>query len=240
MTILPPDFGQRIETDHHMLIIIEGIDGAGKHTQTQLLKARLEADGRSVGTLAFPRYGKTRMALAAADYLNGKFGDISASPPQFPALLFAGDRLESKGLMDELLAANDVLLIDRYVPSNMAHQAAKAPAEERAALIEWIAGIEYDVYGLPLPDLTFYLDVPTKTSADLIARKAPRSYTDAKADLHEKDTDYLTTTRAAYDLVGATNYGGEWVRITCVDEHQHILPPQHIHDAMWQALQGRL
>jgi dTMP kinase len=219
-----------------MFLIIEGIDGAGKHTQTQLLQERLESTGRRVGVLSFPRYGETFMARAVADYLNGRFGDIQASPPHFPALLFAGDRFQSRDLILHHLDQDDVLLVDRYVPSNMAHQAAKVPPHERDDLIAWIADVEYEMYALPRPTATFYLDVPVATAAALIARKKPRSYTDAAADLHERDHAYLAACRDTYERVGRTPYGGEWIPITCADAAGRIRPPANIAADIWDAL----
>ncbi len=218
-----------------MLITIEGIDGAGKNTQTQQLKSRLEAEGRNVATLAFPRYGETFMARAVADYLNGRFGDMDASPPHFPALLFAGDRLESRGLLLDLLARHDVLLVDRYVASNMAHQAAKAPEAERAALIDWIAHLEYELYALPRPAATLYLDVTAEVSARLVARKKPRSYTDDVADLHERDLGYLAACRAVYHRLAEAQEGGPWLLVDCVAEGA-IRPPEDIHEEIWKKL----
>jgi dTMP kinase len=221
-----------------MIIAIEGIDGAGKNTQAQLLHDRLAAAGISVGMLSFPRYGETLMALSIADYLNGKFGELSAIPPQFPALLYAGDRFESKALLHELEQANDVLLIDRYVASNFAHQAAKVKPEERPAFIDWIARIEYEVYGLPRPAITIYLDIPTDASAELVSRKKPRSYTTEAADLHEKDMSYLAACRDVYLSLDGTDHAGRWIPIQVLDASGTIRPPQEIGDEIWEKIRG--
>ena len=181
-----------------MLVAIEGIDGAGKHTQTQLLQQKAEAAGLSTGLLSFPRYGQTLMAHSVADYLNGKFGEIDAMPAHFPALLYAGDRFESRALVRQLLDEKEVLLIDRYVASNLAHQAAKLPLEARDAFIDWLTQVEHEVYGLPPADVTVYLDVPVAVASALIAKKKPRSYTDAAADLHEKNVTYLAACLDVY------------------------------------------
>lgn len=218
-----------------MLVTIEGIDGAGKNTQTQLLRRRAEAAGLRVGTLAFPRYKQTFLAHAVADYLNGSYGAMEDLPPQFPALLYAGDRLESKPLIEEGLRENDLFLIDRYVASNMAHQAAKLPAAEREALIRWIERLEYEVYGLPRPSLTLYLDVPVAVSARLVAKKAPRDYTDAKADLHERNHPYLAACREVYEVLADKALDGPWARIACTEE-DGLRSPEAIHEDLWAAI----
>ena len=223
-----------------MLVAIEGIDGAGKHTQTQLLNQRAEAAGLSTGVLSFPRYGQTLMARSVADYLNGRFGEIDAMPAHFPALLYAGDRFESKALLRQLLDEKEVVLIDRYVASNLAHQAAKVPPAERDAFIDWLTQVEHDVYGLPHADVTVYLDVPVAVASDLIARKKPRSYTAAAADLHEENVAYLAACREVYTTLARRQHGSRWVAVECVDAGGVLRAPEAIHAAVWEALRAAL
>src|SRR5438477_4414931 len=118
-----------------MLIAIEGIDGAGKGTQSHLLRARLAQAGLHVELLSFPRYGETFFARSIADYLNGRFGPLKAIDPHLPAMLYAGDRFESRALIQQLGGAADVVLFDRYVASNLAHQAARVALDARPAFI---------------------------------------------------------------------------------------------------------
>lgn len=223
-----------------MLVAIEGIDGAGKHTQTELLKKKVEAAGFQVGVLSFPRYGKTLMARSVADYLNGKFGDLDAVPPQFPALLYAGDRFESRDVLLHLLEQKDVVFIDRYVASNLAHQAAKVPATGRDAFIDWLTEVEHGVYTLPYPDLTVYLDVPVAVASDLIARKKPRTYTDAAADLHEKNLGYLAACRDVYTTLAERAHGSPWTAISCVTADGRLRDPMDIHAEIWEAVRAVL
>ncbi len=223
-----------------MLVAIEGIDGAGKNTQTQLLRQKVEAAGLSAGMMSFPRYGKTLMARSVADYLNGQFGDIDAVPAQFPALLYAGDRFESRDLIAQMLVDNDLLLIDRYVASNLAHQAAKLPASERDAFIEWLTQVEHGVYALPRADITIYLDVPVAVASALIARKKPRSYTDAAADLHEANVAYLAACRDVYTVLADRQHGSRWVAIDCVNEKGDVRTPEAIHGDVWDVVRAAL
>ncbi len=160
-----------------MLVAIEGIDGVGKRTQVNLLKARLEGEGCRVGFLSFPRYGKTFMAETIAEYLNGGFGDLNATPPEFAALLYAGDRLESRELLMRMLEERDVVLVDRYVASNAAYQSAKLKGDARQRFLAWQTRLEYEVYVLPEADVTLFLDLPVPLSQQLVRKKAPRQYT---------------------------------------------------------------
>lgn len=181
-----------------LLVVIEGIDGSGKGTQTALLRDRLSAHGLQTGVLSFPRYEATFFGRRIGDFLNGRFGQLNEVDPFLASLLYAGDRLESKELLSQLMASCDVVILDRYVPSNIAHQAGKKTGEARRELTHWIETIEYELFGLPRPDLVILLDTPSSISQELIARKSPRSYTTEAADLQEADTDYLEQVRVAY------------------------------------------
>jgi dTMP kinase len=219
-----------------MLIAIEGIDGAGKGTQSRLLRERLAAAGRRVALLSFPRYGETFFARSIAAYLNGGFGPLEAIDPHLPALLYAGDRLESRDLIRQLRAAADVVLFDRYVASNLAHQAARIAPEERAGFLAWLAELEYDVYQLPAADITLHLDVPVAVASALIAKKGARAYTEG-ADIHEANTAYLAECQAVYRELARTHCRGRWVTIDCTGGTGDILPVPEVAAAIWQRLQ---
>ncbi|RLS51983.1 MAG: thymidylate kinase [Planctomycetota bacterium] len=198
-----------------LLVVIEGIDGSGKGTQTVRLCEQLRGQGLSVGTLSFPRYRDTFFGQRIGDFLNGKFGQLAEVDPFLASLLYAGDRLESKAVLQQLLAANDVVVLDRYVPSNVAHQAGKRTGAERTVLADWIEQMEYGIFGLPRPDLVILLDASAEVSQTLIARKAQRDYTDRAADLQEADVDYLAGVRSAYRELAAER---GWAIVPVSDE----------------------
>ena len=127
------------------------------------------------------------------------------------SLLFAGDRLESRPLIESSLAEFEFVICDRYVPSNIAHQAAKAPAGERDELQAWIEFVEYDLYRLPRADRVIWLDVPVSCAQELILRKQKRSYTEQAADLQEADGVYLEQVQQVYARLAANN--SNWRRI---------------------------
>jgi len=223
-----------------VLIAIEGIDGAGKRTQTLLLKERIEAAGFSVGMISFPRYGETFMADAIADYLNGHFGAIDTIPAHFPALLYAMDRFESRELVCQLLKDNDVLLADRYVASNLAYQSGKLSSAEQATFIAWLSHVEYEIYGLPPADLTLYLDVPVTVSSVLVGQKEKRSYTDEKADLHERNTVYLALCRDVYGRLCHAQHASYWLSVQCVDRAGDLRSIASIHAEVWKHISCHL
>lgn len=180
------------------LIAIEGIDGAGKGTQAGRLVQSLRNLGYRVDTLQFPRYNQTTFGSAIGDFLNGRFGSLNDVHPQLAAVLYAGDRFESRSLLMQMMEDNDVVVLDRFVGSNLAHQSAKLDGTERHALIDWIEKVEFGVFGLPRPNLTVLIDMSSQMSRELVSRKAARDYTTQEADLQESDLPYLERVRRCY------------------------------------------
>lgn len=181
-----------------MLVVLEGIDGSGKGTQARLLVDALGRRGFSARLFSFPCYDETFFGREAGRYLNGAFGDLHSVPPEFAALLYAGDRFEKKETLCAALRDDDVVVCDRYVPSNLAHQSAKLPPDRQDALIDWISTVEYTVFGLPRPDLVCLLAMPAEQSVRLVLNKKKRSYTDERLDLHEAAGDYLRDVSAVF------------------------------------------
>src|SRR5262249_5138428 len=143
-----------------MLIDIEGIDGSGKGTQAQKLCDRLNQSGVPSTLISFPRYTKTLFGRAVGEFLDGKFGSLDQVHPFLVSLLFAGDRFESKSVLLDAMRQNSVVVLDRYVPSNVAHQASKREGKARRELEQRILELEFQVFGLPQPDLVLLLDLP--------------------------------------------------------------------------------
>lgn len=218
-----------------MLIAIEGIDGSGKGTQAELLRQKFQDSGRRAELLSFPRYSQTRFGRSIGDFLNGRFGSLDQVSPFLASLLYAGDRFESRDLLQEAIASNDVVILDRYVASNIAHQGAKADGDQRRELIEWITQIEFDLYQLPRPDLTILLDVPPAVATRLILKKARRDYTDKPADLQEADAAYLTAVHAMYRQLARDE--SDWQVIDCTDGTGDVRPVEEIAEQIWELAQ---
>jgi dTMP kinase len=134
--------------------------------------------------------------------------------PHFTALLYAGDRFEAKPNIEAALNEGKIVLIDRYIGSNLAHQTARVPADKRADFRRWIEHLEYGIYDLPREDLILYLRVPPAEAQKLVAQKAKRSYTSAKQDLLESSLRHLQDAAGMYDILSRS---APWVTIECFD-----------------------
>lgn len=191
-----------------MFIAIEGVDGAGKRTLVDGLRAALERGGRSVATLAFPRYGRSMTADLAAEALHGDHGDLASSVYAM-AVMFALDRAGARAELGELAAAHDVVICDRYVASNAAYSAARLHQDATGDAVEWVRRLEFDRLGLPVPDLQLLLAVPTELAA---ARARSREDADAsrKRDAYERDDGLQRRTSAVYERLAAVGFGGRW------------------------------
>lgn len=200
------------------LIALEGIDGAGKGTQAKRLVDSLQASGQRVTLLGFPRYSATFFGARVGEFLNGRFGALDQVPPFLASLLYAGDRFESKEVLTQALAEHDVVVLDRYVSSNIAHQAGKLEGAERKELRQWIEHVEYELYGLPRADQTILLDLPVQISRELISRKSQRDYTDREVDLQEEDTEYMARVRDMYRELA--NDDPTWKIVDVARSHQ--------------------
>ncbi len=194
------------------LIVIEGTDGSGKSTQFRLLSEHLEADGVAFRHLVFPRYTEPSSALIRM-YLGGEFGVRPADVNAYAASAFyAVDRYASyKQDWGSWYEEGGLVLSDRYTTSNAVHQASKEPEQTREAYLQWLYDFEYEKLGLPRPDLTIYLDVPTDYTERMLRHR--EQDTNTKADIHEQDMQYLATCRST-GKAAAAYYG--WTVIECV------------------------
>ena len=219
------------------LIAIEGIDGSGKRTQLDLLAQALEARGHAAFRVSFPRYGSFFGELAGR-YLDGEFGPLNVLDPRLSALLYAGDRFEAKPEIEAALAAGKMVLADRYIGSNLAHQSARVPSEKREEFLSWLKRLEYGLYTLPVEDLVVYLCVPVAEAHRLVGLKSARAYTSLKRDIHEADTTHLEQTATIYDRLAIE---ANWARIDCSNAVSGILlSPEEIHRAVLQAVESRI
>ena len=202
-----PSVGPEAERVSARLVVVEGLDGAGKNTLTTALVAELARRGHTVGRLAFPRYGTLHADLAANALHGGQAG--TADSPHAMALLFAMDRHAALGELTALCAANDVVLLDRYVASNAAYTAARLGPERAEEAVEWIGALEFDRLGLPEPDLQILLDTPV----DVAARRAgAREAADPgrTRDRYERDATLQADTGANYRRLADSSWRSPW------------------------------
>lgn len=208
------------------LIVLEGIDGAGKSTQVQLLSAYLTRRGVSTEQIKFPRY-ETFFGQLVLQFLNGEFGSIDQVSPYLASIVFALDRSAIKEKLNELLNNGTTLILDRYVGSNMAHQAAKLPEEKRQQYLDWVHRLEYAELGLPQEDIVMFLDTPP-----LLTK--PRLKWKGGTDIHEENLDYQKETYRVYESLTAKY--PHWEQIQCMDADYNLLSPETIHQEIIKKL----
>ena len=191
------------------LIVLEGIDGSGKSAQYRRLCSRMEKDKIAYNHIVFPRYSKDSSALIRA-YLAGNYGSKPADVNAYAASTFyAVDRYASyKEDWGKIYEQGGLFLSDRYTTSNAVHQGSKLSDDELPDFFAWLSDLEYVKMGLPKPDLVIYLDVDIPTSLSRMQRRQER--TNTKADIHEKDIDYLA--RCLHTASKACDYYG-WTRV---------------------------
>ena len=194
------------------LIVLEGTDGSGKSTQFRLLTERIEREQIPFQKLVFPQYQEESSALIRM-YLGGEFGQKPSDVNAYAASAFyAVDRYASyKKVWGDWYEQGGLVLSDRYTTSNAVHQTSKEPQERQGEFLKWLYEFEYDRLGLPRPDLTIYLDVPTEYTEQMM--RSREAATGTHADIHEQDLDYLATCRSI-GRRAAEFYG--WTVIDCV------------------------
>ena len=213
-----------------MLVVLEGLDGAGKSTQVKKLRNYLESLFGEIEYIHFPRYDAPVYGDLISRFLRGDFGSNETVHPQLVALLFAEDRHGAAPGMKETLAKGGTVLLDRYVYSNIAYQCAKVKDEAEAEkLRDWIFNTEYGNFALPEPDLNIFLDVPI----DFVEQKLKnsrdgqdRSYLEGAQDIHEADIEFQKRVRSIYRR--QCELDPDFIRIDCSDEYGFMLPPGKI------------
>jgi dTMP kinase len=192
-----------------VLIAIEGVDGAGKRTLSEGLRAAFHAVGRSVATLAFPRYGQSVTADIAAEALHGEHGDLASSVYAM-ATLFALDRAAAVAHIEGLRRDHDVVIMDRYVASTAAYTAARLHQDAAGPAVAWVHGLEYQRLGVPAPDRQVLLAVPAELAGQR-ARSRAESDPGRARDSYERDDGLQQRTGAVYAELASAGWGGRWL-----------------------------
>lgn len=196
-----------------MFVVIDGIDGSGKWTQIQLVAESLKSQGKKVQILDFPRYGE-KSAFMVEKYLNGEYWkDISAKQA---SIFYAVDRFQSYHDNKQNFDEYDYILSNRYVSASMIHQAGKISDEnEKQEFLKWLEDLEYNIFWIPKPDKTIFLNVSPEMSQKLVMKKQQREYLKwwKKMDLHEEDKNHLTNAHASAMQIVQDH--PDWVKIDC-------------------------
>jgi dTMP kinase len=170
--------------------------------------------------------------------LNGDLGPLESVDPHFTALLYAGDRFEAKSKLEAALNNGQIVLVDRYIGSNLAHQTARVPPAKRSEFLEWIEHLEYGIYALPRESLILYLRVPPSEAQRLVELKSARSYTSAQKDLLEASLHHLEDAAEMYDSLSRSM---PWATIQCFDAALNaIREPEEIAMDVLAAVEGVL
>ncbi|HET9850725.1 MAG TPA: thymidylate kinase [Candidatus Saccharimonadales bacterium] len=221
-----------------IFIVLEGADGSGKSTQFDVLHDHLRRQGREVEVFKFPQYDKSSSYFVKR-YLNGEYGPASQINPYNATLFYALDRFEAGPAIRKALSEGKIVLSDRYVGSNMAHQGAKfAEGVDKRAFFVWEDSLEYQVLGIPKPDINLFLRVPAEISYQLIGKKSARSYTNKSHDEHEKDINHLSNAVKTYDLL-CQLFPDDFKAIECVKDGE-LLSVEAISQKVWQTLKPLL
>lgn len=189
-------------------MVIEGLDGAGKRTLAHALTTELTGRGASVARLAFPRYDRDVHAELVRDALHGRLGDLAESVHGM-AVLFALDRRAAVAELSGAAGRHDVLLVDRYVASNAAYGAARLRQRADGEFVAWVAGLEIDRFGLPVPDLQLLLRVPIQLAASR-AEHREQAEPDRRRDRFEADAGLQQRTAEVYDQLAAAQWLSPW------------------------------
>ncbi len=213
-----------------MLVVLEGLDGAGKSTQVKKLRNYLESLFGTIEYIHFPRYDAPVYGDLISRFLRGDFGSNEAVHPQLVALLFAEDRHGAAPGMEDILSGGGTVLLDRYVYSNIAYQCAKLKDEAEAErLRDWIFNTEYGDFALPKPDLNIFLDVPIAFVEEKLqsSRKGgDRDYLEGAQDIHEADIEFQKRVRSIYRR--QCELDPDFIRIDCSDQYGKMMSPGEI------------
>ena len=217
--------------------MLEGIDGSGKGTQAALLAETAVAHGRSVASFRFPLYDDNPFSRAIGRYLNGELGGLDEVHPALSALLYACDRFHARPELLWAIGECDLVVCDRYVASNLAHQGSQLEGKERERLLEWLHEVEYGEFELPKPDLVVLLDAHPKLARGLVAKKGARSYTTLEADILESDEAHGDASREIYlDLARRDG----WRVVGAAREDGRVRDVDEIAAEIWAAVEPRL
>ena len=220
------------------LFVIEGTDGSGKQTQFEKLKERLAKDGIEYKMVSFPNYDSQSSSLVKM-YLSGEFGrEAKKISPYIASTFYAVDRYATfETSYKEYYEKGGIILADRYTTANMVHQAGKIKnKEERKKFLDWLWDFEFNLYGLPVPNKVFFLNMPIEKSMELIKNRENKFTHNTQKDIHESDREHLLDAyKAACDV--AKDY--HWYEVQCVKEKQ-IRTIEDIHEEIYEEVKKHI
>ena len=211
-------------------LVIEGLDGSGKSTQLKLLREHLEQNAVPYKYLHFPRLEEGVYGELIARFLRGEMGANDQVDPYLVALIYAGDRADASSQIRQWMEEGNLVIMDRYVYSNIAFQCAKlADREGQESLRDWILEFEFGYNKLPRPDLNLYLNVPfefTRRQLNLARDGDDRAYLKGERDIHEEDLDFQEQVQQVY--LSLQKQVDDLEIVDCMGSDGTMLPPEDI------------
>jgi len=221
-------FGKQIQTirPRGKFIVIDGTDGSGKATQTNLLLETLEAYEYPAEMVDFPQYD-TKSSGPLEKYLSGKYGQVEPHPA---SILYAVDRFDASFKIRNHLDKGKIVVANRYVTSNAGHQGSKIDEEhERIQYFKWLDNLEYNIFKIPKPDLNIILHVPSDVAYELILQRSKEE--NRALDMHENDREHLKRAEEVY--LSIAKLFPNTKLIECVEDGK-LLSPDQIHNKVWE------
>ena len=216
--------------------MLEGLDGAGKSTQITKLRDMFRAKGVESEYLHFPRFDAPVYGELIARFLRGDLGSVESVNPYLVALLYAGDRADAATTIRQWLGDGKVVIVDRYVYSNIGYQCAKiADSNERNTLREWILHTEFEEFGIPKPDLSLFLDVPfafTERKLTEVRQGEDREYLQGGKDIHEASLDLQRRVREVY--LESASLNEDLKVVNCSTEEGGMASPEAIFERIME------
>ena len=210
------------------IVTIEGTDGSGKRTQTAAVREGLTKLGLRVNWFTFPQYEVSFLSKIIIKFLNGDLGNPKDYHPIVRSLMFSLERFEKKSEIFQLRTNADVLILDRYIASNLAYQISQLPSNQWAECIEYILEIETNILGLPIPDLNIFLDVDPNVAQINVSGKPHRKFLKETYDENERDLNLLKSSHAAYKYLVRESILAPWISIKCHNIDSELLSENEI------------
>jgi dTMP kinase len=223
------------------LLVIEGVDGAGKSTQIKMLSDYFTKMGQHCEYLHFPRTSSPYFGELIAKFLRGEFGSLNDVNPYLVAMIYAGDRKDASDIIKNWLDEGRIVLLDRYTYSNIAYQCAKLDDQKsRNDLMNWILDLEFDHFAIPEPDINIFLDVPfsfTKKSLSYTRSGDDRNYLNGNRDIHEENLAFQKRVRDIYLRIAKTD--DRLALVDCSKSKTAMLTPGEIFSNILRLLTDR-
>lgn len=218
------------------LIVIDGTDGSGKATQVALLTEHLKKDGYTIKVVDFPEYYKNFFGAFIGHCLSEQYYNWLHVHPKIASVMYAADRWESSEEMRGWLKKGYIVIANRYVSANQIHQGGKIKSvKKRNDFMKWLDKMEYEVFGIPRPDLTLYLSLPIEIVLKLLKQressKMKRKYLKKKKDVHEADVDFLINSRKS--ALKLEKEIPNFIKIEC-SKNGEILLREKIHEMVYE------